>query len=87
MATCLDQMSMYERTPFWRLLAAKLRVPKKKLDEIQHCEVNSTKALMECYYSRNPNKTIEQFYEVVKTQLQRDDVLKILKSIASEQMQ
>ncbi|XP_015776374.1 PREDICTED: uncharacterized protein LOC107354412 isoform X2 [Acropora digitifera] len=84
MATCLDQTSMYERTPFWRLLAAKLGVPKEKLDEIQHCEVNSTKALMECYYSRNPNITIEQFYEVVETQLKRDDILKILNPIAKK---
>ncbi|XP_067043169.1 uncharacterized protein [Acropora muricata] len=82
MATCLDQTSMYERTPFWRLLGTKLGVPKEKLDEIQHCEVNSTKALMECYYSINPNITIEQFYEVVETQLKRDDVLKILNPIA-----
>lgn len=84
MATCLDQTSLYERTPFWRLLATKLGVPKEKLDEIEHCEVNSTKSLMEYYYSENPKVTIEQFYEVVETQLKRDDVLKILDPIARE---
>ena len=84
MATCLDQTSLYERTPFWRLLATNLGVPNEKVDEIQHCEVNSTKALMTYCYSAKPDITIERFCEVVETQLKRDDVLKILNPIASE---
>ena len=84
MATYLDQMSSLDRKPFWRSLGSKLGVPQQKLDEIQHCQVNSTKAVMEYYYTKNPVATIGQFCDVVETQLKRNDVLKKLNPIASE---
>ena len=84
MATYLDQMSMYDRKPFWRPLGSKLGVRRQKLEEIQHCQVNSTKAVMDYHYSKTPCGTIGQFCDMVETKLERNDVLKIVKPIAGE---
>ena len=84
LASYLDQKSQIDRKPFWYRLGAELGVKKKKMEEIWYCQVNSTKAVMEYHYSKNPDATIGQFCDVVKTKLGRNDVLKILNPIAGE---
>ena len=66
-------------TKNWKHLGTELQLTKNDLDDLESGS-NPTLALMEYIYVKQPNVTVENFWQIMQN-LTRNDVLQILKQL------